>query len=51
MLVAINLRVQDLNLVLGSIRKHLLQGWVLFQALLKKDLGLRGTARKNKQNN
>ena len=51
MLITINLRVEDLNLVLGGVRKYLLQSRVVFQSLLKKNMGLRGTARKNKQNN
>ena len=35
MLVAVDLRVANLNLVLGSIGKHLLQGWVRFQPVHK----------------
>lgn len=48
MLVAVDLRVKDLNLVLGSIRKHLLQGWVGFQSVYKKNLrvGLTGEDQK-----
>ena len=35
MLVPVDLRVANLNLVLGSIGKHLLQGWVRFQPVYK----------------
>ena len=49
MFVAVDLRVKDLNLVLCSIGKYLLQGWVRFQSLLKKNLrvGLTGEDQKS----
>lgn len=50
MLVAIDLRVENLHLVLGGIRKYLLQGWVVFQAFLKKSRWLRRTAHQYKDN-
>ena len=50
MLISIDLRVEYLNLVLGSICKYLLQGWVCFQSLHKKNLrvGLTGEDQKRR---
>jgi len=50
MLVAVDLRIQYLNLVLGGIGKHLLQSWVIFQSLLKGYRRIKITSKKDESN-